>query len=117
MSVELVHEQLSRRIIGSAIVVVNELKPGLDEKLYERALILKLYIRVIRVIRGYILWRLEGDRVRLTDRPKAQIPTCPPAGRQQAGPPQSRISRRIRKSPAGCGKVGGNIWDESTLTR
>ena len=72
MSVELVHEQLSRRIIGSAIVVVNELKPGLDEKLYERALILKLYIRVIRVIRGYILWRLEGDRVRLTDRPKAQ---------------------------------------------
>ncbi len=40
MRVELVHEQLSRRIIGSAIVVVNELKPGLDEKLYEQALIL-----------------------------------------------------------------------------
>ncbi len=48
MRVELGHEQLRHRITGSAIVVVNELKPGLDEKLYERALILKLYIRAIR---------------------------------------------------------------------
>ncbi len=44
------HEQLSRRITGSAIVVVNEIKPGLDENLYERALILELYIRAIRCV-------------------------------------------------------------------
>ncbi len=36
---KLVHEQLSRSIIGIAMEVRNELKPGLDEKLYERAAI------------------------------------------------------------------------------
>lgn len=32
------HQELTRRIIGAAIAVHKELKPGLDEKLYERAL-------------------------------------------------------------------------------
>ncbi len=57
MRVELVHEQLSRQIIGSAIVVVNELKPGLDEKLYERALILELQAR------GHVVHRQKRFRV------------------------------------------------------
>jgi GxxExxY protein len=39
---ELIHEQLSRDIIGASMVVLNELKPGLDEKLYENALVLEL---------------------------------------------------------------------------
>ena len=38
----IVHEELSRRIIGAAMQVLNELKPGLDEKLYERAIIIEL---------------------------------------------------------------------------
>ena len=38
----LVHEQLRRAIIGIAIEVLNELKPGLDEKLYERAMSIEL---------------------------------------------------------------------------
>ena len=38
----MIHEQLSRTIIGAAMEVLNELKPGLDEKLYERAMILEL---------------------------------------------------------------------------
>jgi GxxExxY protein len=38
----MIHEDLSRDIIGAAMVVLNELKPGLDEKLYERALIIEL---------------------------------------------------------------------------
>ena len=29
------HEQLTRDIIGAAMAVLNALKPGLDEKLYE----------------------------------------------------------------------------------
>lgn len=36
------HEDLSGKIIGAAMAILNELKPGLDEKLYERALIIEL---------------------------------------------------------------------------
>jgi GxxExxY protein len=42
---ELIHEQLSRAIIGAAMNVLNEMKPGLDEKLYERALVIELWRR------------------------------------------------------------------------
>jgi GxxExxY protein len=41
----LVHEKLSEEIIGSAMHVLNELKPGLDEKLYETALSMELRSR------------------------------------------------------------------------
>lgn len=37
-----VHRDLSHAIIGAAMTVLNELRPGLDEKLYERALFLEL---------------------------------------------------------------------------
>ena len=36
------HEKLSGEIIGAAMAVLNELGPGLDEKLYERALVIEL---------------------------------------------------------------------------
>jgi GxxExxY protein len=39
------HEELTREIIGSAMAVLNELKPGLDEKLYENALVIELVAR------------------------------------------------------------------------
>jgi GxxExxY protein len=39
---KLIHEELSREIIGAAMDVLNEMKPGLDEKLYERALVIEL---------------------------------------------------------------------------
>ena len=39
---KIIHEELSGIIIGAAIDVLNELKPGLDEKLYERALMIEL---------------------------------------------------------------------------
>jgi len=38
----LLHEDLTRSIIGCAMTVLNTLKPGLDEKLYENALVLEL---------------------------------------------------------------------------
>lgn len=38
----LIHKNLSEAIIGAAMTVLNALKPGLDEKLYERALIIEL---------------------------------------------------------------------------
>src|SRR5881394_3427666 len=41
------HEELTAEIIGAAMAVLNELKPGLDEKLYEDALVIEL------VTRGY----------------------------------------------------------------
>jgi len=42
MSKELIHKELSEAIIGAAMTVLNALKPGLDEKLYERALVIEL---------------------------------------------------------------------------
>jgi GxxExxY protein len=38
----MIHEELNREIIGAAMVVLNELKPGLDEKRYERAMMIEL---------------------------------------------------------------------------
>ena len=38
----LIHEELSRDVIGAAMDVLNILKPGLDEKLYENALVIEL---------------------------------------------------------------------------
>lgn len=45
----LVHEELSKQIIGAAMDVLNSLKPGLDEKLYENALVIELCDRGHRV--------------------------------------------------------------------
>lgn len=45
----MIHEQLSGEIIGAAMAVLNELGPGLDEKLYERALVIELRKRGHRV--------------------------------------------------------------------
>jgi len=36
------HEEITKDIIGAAMAVLNELKPGLDEKLYENALVIEL---------------------------------------------------------------------------
>jgi GxxExxY protein len=38
----MIHRDLSGKIIGAAMAILNELKPGLDEKLYERAMIIEL---------------------------------------------------------------------------
>jgi GxxExxY protein len=38
----LIHEELSGKIIGAAMHVLNTLKPGLDEKIYENALVIEL---------------------------------------------------------------------------
>ena len=44
---KLIHEELSGTIIGVAMEVLTELKPGLDEKLYERAMLIKLPRRAV----------------------------------------------------------------------
>jgi GxxExxY protein len=49
MNGELIHAELSESIIGAAMAVLNQLKPGLDEKLYERALVIELRKRGHRV--------------------------------------------------------------------
>ena len=52
---EMIYEELSGKIIGAAMQVLNELKPGLDEKLYERAMIIELKHRghVVSVQRSF----------------------------------------------------------------
>lgn len=43
MSTEkLIHSEISETIIGAAMKVLNTLKPGLDEKAYENALVIEL---------------------------------------------------------------------------
>jgi GxxExxY protein len=43
MSTEkLIHPEVSEAVIGSAMKVLNTLKPGLDEKAYENALVIEL---------------------------------------------------------------------------
>ena len=42
MEKELIHKELSEAIIGAAMTVLNTLRPGLDEKLYENALVIEL---------------------------------------------------------------------------
>ena len=39
----MIHEELSGKIIGAAMTVLNTLEPGLDEKLYENALVIELH--------------------------------------------------------------------------
>lgn len=36
------HEELTGQIIGAAMTVLNALKPGLEERLYEKALVIEL---------------------------------------------------------------------------
>ena len=38
----MIYSELSEKIIGSAMRVLNEMKLGLDEKIYENALVLEL---------------------------------------------------------------------------
>jgi len=54
----MIHEDVSGKIIGAAMEVLNELNPGLDEKLYERALSLELKNRghVVSVPRSFPVW-------------------------------------------------------------
>jgi len=40
MTKEMIHEELSGAITGAAMEVLNELKPRLEEKLYERAIVI-----------------------------------------------------------------------------
>jgi len=42
MNQELIHKEQSESIIGASMAVLNTLKPGLDEKLYENALVIEL---------------------------------------------------------------------------
>ena len=46
---DLIHKELSEDIIGAAMKVLNTLKPGLDEKLYENALVIELTKRGHRI--------------------------------------------------------------------
>jgi GxxExxY protein len=38
----MIHSDLSEKVIGAAMRVLNKLKPGLDEKIYENALVVEL---------------------------------------------------------------------------
>jgi GxxExxY protein len=45
----MIHEEPGREIIGAAMTVMNTLRPGLDEKVYENALLVELQERGLSV--------------------------------------------------------------------
>ena len=49
MEKKLIHKELSEAIIGASMTVLNVLRPDLDEKLYENALVIELTKRGHRV--------------------------------------------------------------------
>jgi GxxExxY protein len=66
------HEKLTKDIIGAAMAVLNEIQPGLDEKLYENALIIELQHRGHTVeqqrefpvhYRGHFIGKLVPDLI------------------------------------------------------
>ena len=68
----MLHEELTESVIGAAMTVLNELKPGLDEKLYENALVIELLERGHRVeqqrffsvhYRGHFIGKLIPDLI------------------------------------------------------
>ena len=68
----MLHEAITRDIIGAAMVVLNELRPGLDEKLYEKAVVLELQARGYQVeqqrafavhFRGHFIGKLVPDLI------------------------------------------------------
>jgi len=68
----MLHEELTKDIIGAAMAVLNELRPGLDEKLYENALVIELIARGHTVdqqrefpvhYRGHFIGRLVPDLI------------------------------------------------------
>ena len=60
----MIYEELSGKIIGAAMQVLNELKPGLDEKLYERAMIIELKRRghIVSVQRSFAVY-YDGELI------------------------------------------------------
>lgn len=72
MAVELAQRELTASVIGAAMAVLNSLRPGLDEKLYENALVIELTERGHRVdqqarypvrYRGQVIGSLVPDLV------------------------------------------------------
>jgi len=68
----LIHEKLSEEIIGVAMEILNILKPGLDEKLYENALVIELRERGHKVeqqkkitvhFKGHLIGTLVPDMI------------------------------------------------------
>lgn len=41
----MLHEKVTEEVIGAAMAVLNELRPGLDERLYENAMVIELLAR------------------------------------------------------------------------
>jgi GxxExxY protein len=66
------HEKLTGEILGAATAVLNELKPGLDERLYENALVIELAARGLSAeqqrrypvyYRGHFIGQLVPDPI------------------------------------------------------
>jgi len=68
----LIHKELTEKIIGAAMTVLNELRPGLDEKLYENALVIELAEMGLRAdeqrqftvrYKGHVIGKLTPDLI------------------------------------------------------
>jgi hypothetical protein len=89
----LVHSELSQAIIGSAMTVLNVLKPGLNEKAYENALVIELRHRGLEVQqqrRFNIYYREQLVDILVPDLSRERLGDC---GSESRGGIQSRACR------------------------
>jgi GxxExxY protein len=61
----MLHYEITQDIIGAAMTVLNELKPGLDEMIYENAMVIELMARTCRRAAEPIRRSLSGHLVGL----------------------------------------------------
>jgi len=76
----MIHEELSREITPNAfgVEVLNGLKPGLDEKLYERAMIIPdLIVDDVVIVDPKVVFLLLRDASRPNHRISKHHPTGP----------------------------------------
>jgi GxxExxY protein len=67
MEDEYPHRELSAAIIGAAMKVLNGLRPGLDEKIYENSLLLELiaqghHVEQSRMLSGFTIMDIWSAR-------------------------------------------------------
>jgi hypothetical protein len=108
------HEEITKAIIGAAMAVLNELKPGLDEKLYENALVIELVARGHTLeqqreypvhYKGHFIGKLSPDLTR--GRQGYRRPEGGERVQRHAHCPDARLSEYHRTGSGGSPQLQG----------
>ena len=111
----MLHEALTRDIIGAAMAVLNELKPGLDEKLYENALVIELRARGHRTL-SFIADIADGRSITYRGSLESVTPSAPRTDAPSArSAPSAAAGSRVMYVIPGC--YLGNVSPKNLTLR